>query len=608
MKLNRLLHLSKPALRFSAVSLVFSAILGALEFYTLEVLVGWGCPFPTWNVSNRLLGSTVISVVGLASVNWMVLSILKSRYATTVLGLLFSVVLAAAQILVNRTLTRPLIPNDFRWTSIHSGIHSLGLLFTLGISTLTLVTFTWVITLIGRRLSSRVRRFEFVRDLCIGSLGCIPLIGLFSFLTPMITQPSDSLFGQRRQIARVLSFNPGLDNHFQSYFDHGTLLTLWAYFQIQALGKQKLSTEDSVPLLNAKGEAAELVGLRKGTPNLVLLVLESWVRPGLLGIHHSGEASPTLDRICSESQERGRVQVVPFGGDSPLTEFELLTGLSVKNLGSMFSPFLTVVHSQIPSIPRWLNHEGYHTVAMNSFPYNIQNITVGYRTLGFQTVHYAGTVTRPAQNGSRFGRDDKLVETALAELAGPGPQFVYAFASGTHGLYDFDWTQNSSISASGYSADTNQQLTTYLRLLKRLDDDLTPFFSAIEKSEKPTEVLILGDHLPPWPIETLNQLNLVSETDLRRGFFCHWRNSAAGRPQPSAVQNGSLQPEPELPTYALTPRWLKSLRISSPLIDFFDDGFKNSSTPSESWQKDYVAIEKNILFGDNRIGLQELSK
>jgi hypothetical protein len=261
-------------------------------------------------------------------------------------------------------------------------------------------------------------------------------------------------------------------------------------------------TRSKIEAIVREHEPPAAIGALRAQPkvNLIVFVVESFMDPLDLGIPFTSDPIPTFHEI-SRTGSGGRITVPVFGGDSANTEFELLTGLSMHFLPDWSCPYRQYMKQDIPSLPRFLRQRGYATAAVLADPPYLFNRKSVYPHLGFDRWFFLlsepGTPRSPTQE---FASDEAVADRVIALSAQGSPYFIFAFTGATHYPWDYPDYLKSSLDIVGAMAEPDRSyLKTYVNALRVTDQSLKKLIAHFEKADQRTAILVMGDHLPPFP-------------------------------------------------------------------------------------------------------------
>src|SRR5690606_15061531 len=119
-------------------------------------------------------------------------------------------------------------------------------------------------------------------------------------------------------------------------------------------------------------------------PDVVIVQSESFFDPARLNGIDSAALLPNLHRLSAMSLS-GELQVPAYGGMTTRTEFELLTGVTLKAFPAVRYPYEGIVHQRMYSLAQALRELDYRSIAIHPFLPNFYRRDVVYPRLGFDS-------------------------------------------------------------------------------------------------------------------------------------------------------------------------------------------------------------------------------
>jgi phosphoglycerol transferase MdoB-like AlkP superfamily enzyme len=217
------------------------------------------------------------------------------------------------------------------------------------------------------------------------------------------------------------------------------------------------------------------------------------------GYEHSNFA-PNLRRLAAHGTS-GKLHVPTFGGGTIRTEFEVLTGLSLRYFDNLQFPYLQMSHKALPGLVRTLNRHGYTTLALHGNDPAFWNRTTAFNAIGFDRFVSQSAFPPTAANDGKYMADSAMTDEIMAQLKNDGPpQFIFAISIEAHGPYDVEPARVAERDAipvpEGISGRDKLELQTYLYHLKHADAELGRLVKLLAQRERPSVLLFYGDHLP----------------------------------------------------------------------------------------------------------------
>jgi phosphoglycerol transferase MdoB-like AlkP superfamily enzyme len=303
---------------------------------------------------------------------------------------------------------------------------------------------------------------------------------------------------------------------------------------------------------------------------------------------------PRLGQI--EQDERtahGYIQGSEYGGGTANVEFEALTGLSNYFLGVV--PYVQIMSKKpnFPSLPSFLNSQGYISTGMHPFSGNMYKRSIVYKNLGFETFLDKDqfTYTSVEPNANRYISDASAYKQAMRQINEPGKQFVTLITMQNHMPYSNLYKTHDFKSTADVDDSTNSAINNYLQTLHSADAALGDLVQEINDSEQKTVLVFWGDHLPGL------YGNLDNSTFKYQTPFIIYSNFGTGKDLGIISSNYIAL---ELLNYLGTKKpayyyLLEAAKADVPVLAksyFGDDSPKNTNAMS-----DYEMIEYDMLSG-----------
>jgi len=343
--------------------------------------------------------------------------------------------------------------------------------------------------------------------------------------------------------------------------------------------------------------------------NVILYMVESMMDPDDLRLRFTEDPTPTLHRLRAAT---GRSWAITpgFGGYSANTEFELLTGFSMRFLPENSCPYLQYVTRDVPSLVRLFRENGYATTAVHAGALTFYNYLQVYPHLGFDRfLSVANEPTTTLDTAGRCPSDDAMVDAIIRESDAHPRFFTFAFPMSTHWPYDYAarYADSSLDVVDAPLPDAARaEVKTYVNALHAADAALGKLVAHYARDPRHTIIVALGDHLPPLSDEVYRQAGLLAdgtaETELRRHRtpLVVWANFPLAGDAFQASTNfiGALVAERagvELGEFlAFNRRMRERLGVLSP---FQLLGKPTPSSESDPMLADYRMLQYDLMFG-----------
>ena len=236
-------------------------------------------------------------------------------------------------------------------------------------------------------------------------------------------------------------------------------------------------------------------------PNILFLQLESFVDPELLtAVKLSKDPIPNYRKLM-KNYSSGSLTVPACGAGTANTEFEVMTGISVKFFGPGEYPFKSVLSDKPAESVAWdLKSIGYGTHAIHNHRakfYNRNDVfdNIGYDT--FTSVEYMSDIERTPKN---WAKDKILTGQIMDTLKSTKDKrdYIYTISVQGHGKYPEE--QMLADPKIRVISAPNEQLKNkyeyYVNQVYEMDQFIKNLTDTLSKFKEPTVLVMYGDHTP----------------------------------------------------------------------------------------------------------------
>jgi hypothetical protein len=238
-------------------------------------------------------------------------------------------------------------------------------------------------------------------------------------------------------------------------------------------------------------------------PHILLVHQESLVQPGLFP---QLDYDRTLDRFfLSDDGKLHKLRVEAYGGESWVTDFSLMAGISSRFFGSLRTFVQAFTTGKLTeTLPQSLKHCGYTNILFFPFEADFLSHDKFYKSIGFDEV-----LDRRAQGITGIHERDRVYfENALAAIdrhlrAGSAPFFVYVQTMTAHGPYSFKYLPDEDVAGGGPA--TPPAMSEYLRRAAIVQRDGEWLMDELKRRFPAQRILVVrfGDHHPTATAELL---------------------------------------------------------------------------------------------------------
>lgn len=234
-------------------------------------------------------------------------------------------------------------------------------------------------------------------------------------------------------------------------------------------------------------------------PNVIIIQSEAFWDVNKLGVSFDQNPIPVFESLRKESIY-GETYVPVFGGGTSNTEYEVLTGLTMKNFSNdWYMVYPNEIKSPTVSLASILRNQGYAAEGIHPYMSWYYNRVEVYRHFGFDSLK-----TIEYMNGydsiGVFASDDYTTDLIIEALrSNEEPLFSFVVTMQNHGPYgnarfkqeDFDIQIKDKLTDS-----SRYLLANYTQGIHLSDKALGKLVEHLRKLDEPTILLFFGDHLP----------------------------------------------------------------------------------------------------------------
>lgn len=263
------------------------------------------------------------------------------------------------------------------------------------------------------------------------------------------------------------------------------------------------------------------------SPNIILVLLESFADPTEIDfLTLSEDPIPNFHRL-EQTYSSGYLSVPVVGAGTANTEFEVLTGMSMRFFGTGEYPYKTILKTNTcESAADALSDMGYGTYVVHNNKARFYSRDNAFSKMGFDTF-----VSREFMNIREWTpietwpTDDILRREVLACLDDTPDQsdFVYTITVQGHGAYPTEQVLEApeiSVSANGLNQEQNYQWEYYVNEIHEVDKFIGNLVDDLGQRDEKTMVIMFGDHLPTMNLQNEN----MESGDIFKTKYITWNN------------------------------------------------------------------------------------
>lgn len=343
-------------------------------------------------------------------------------------------------------------------------------------------------------------------------------------------------------------------------------------------------SEESVEDI-AKSEES-LPGTGEKRPNILFLQLESFFDPELVEyLNISEDPIPNFRKLMQEYSS-GYFKVPSVGAGTANTEFESITGMSMRYFGPGEYPYKSILkETTCESAAYVLKNLGYGTHAIHNNEANFYGRKNVFANLGFDSFTSEEYMSEQDDtNPNDWVRDHNLTKYILQAMESTeGPDYVYTISVQGHGDYPEEPVlENPKITVSGASTQAqNYKWEYYCNQIYEMDQFIKELTDALSKLDEDVVLVMYGDHLPTMGLTVTD----VKNKYLFQTEYVIWDNM------------GLEKKDKNLAAYQMAAEVMDRVGIHEGNVFRFHQARKNT----KNYQVDLEMLQYDILYGKQYI-------
>lgn len=272
--------------------------------------------------------------------------------------------------------------------------------------------------------------------------------------------------------------------------------TLCTCFYLAADQPEGYSVQEAERIAQAyESDAAQTADV----PNLIVLMNESFADYESIGrgLTLSEDAMPFIHSL-TDNTIKGTAYASIFGGNTPNSEYEFLTGNTMAFLPASSVGFHLFVRGQMPSLASQLKTLGYSTMAIHPYRGNNYRRSIVYPQIGFDTYYTRDDFENPEYIRKYISDNclaDRIIEEYEKNTQDGTPFFCYNVTMQNHGGYMMSNAANIDFQISVLDEAVDRTKTEiYINLIRESDAAFQKLVEYFSDQTEPTAILMFGDH------------------------------------------------------------------------------------------------------------------
>ena len=320
-------------------------------------------------------------------------------------------------------------------------------------------------------------------------------------------------------------------------------------------------------------------------PNVVFLQLESYIDPTLVkSVEFNKDPMPNYRKLMKKYSS-GYLTVPACGAGTANVEFEVMTGMSVKNFGPGEYPYKTILkENTVEAAPYDMKQLGYKSHAIHNHRGAFYFRNKVFANMGFDTftcLEYMNNVIKTPKN---WAKDAILTDQIMdAMKSTKGSDYIYTISVQGHGRYPTEQVlDNPEIKVTNYKTEEQRwAYEYYANQVYEMDQFVKELTDTLEKFDEDVILVMYGDHLPALD---------MTEDEMKNGSLYETQYIMWDNFDLPVIHK-------DLMAYQINAECMHRLGISVGVMN----KFHQDNAYSETYLDDMKALTYDMLYGDKYI-------
>ena len=302
-------------------------------------------------------------------------------------------------------------------------------------------------------------------------------------------------------------------------------------------------------------------------------------------LEFSEDPIPTFRKLMKEYSS-GYFRVPSVGAGTANTEFETITGMSLRYFGPGEYPYKSILkETTCESAPYVLKELGYTTHAIHNNEANFYGRRTVFPNLGFDTFTSEEYMPREDEKNPLGWVEDQVLTDHILDCleSSEGPDYVYTISVQGHGAYpDEPLLEDPEIEVTGAKTDAeNNKWEYYANEIHEMDKFVAQLVKALEDYDEDVVLVMYGDHLPTMGLEVEDLKNRY----LFQTEYVMWDNM------------GLKKKDENVASYQMAAVTMDRLGIHEGNIFRYHQARRNT----RNYQVDLETLQYDILYGEEYV-------
>ena len=256
--------------------------------------------------------------------------------------------------------------------------------------------------------------------------------------------------------------------------------------------------KESMAALANAGDTCDI----SDSSNIIVIMNESYSDLSIYtasGALESFEDPMPFWNSLSENAVKGYAYCSVYGGRTPNSEFEFLTGVTTAQLPDGAIPYSMYVNSETYSLPNYLRSCGYSTLAMHPYLPGGWSRTTVYPLIGFDDYMFVEDFNYTESDLIREYVSDRCAYENLVQVlesSSAEKTFTFLVTMQNHGGYTTSYANFPVKDYTTLGGDYGKAVNTFLSLVNESDKALEYLIGYLSEQDEKYTLLIFGDHQP----------------------------------------------------------------------------------------------------------------
>lgn len=372
-----------------------------------------------------------------------------------------------------------------------------------------------------------------------------------------------------------------------AYQDYGLPYCFAASIFNTGISEPNGYTKEKMMEISNNGEITKSTSDAKVLPNIVFVQLESFFDVSEFeALQTSKDPLPNLRKMAAEYSS-GYCQVPSIGAGTANTEFEMLTGMSLRYFGPGEYPYKTYLKEKpAESAATALEAFDYGTHAVHNHSGNFYSRAKVFNNIGFDTFTSKEFMNFDTTE-TGWAKDEVLVKHIEDCLDSTEQQdFVFAISDQGHGSYPEERIiEHPHLMVGGLEQEEkNCQWEYYANQVYEMDQFAADLVDMMDKRGEPAVVVFYGDHLPTMGL---------TEADMKSGSLFNtnyviWDNIGLTK------QDGTI------PSYQMMSIVMDRIGLHTGTVFNYHQERKDSADQA-AYLMDLELLQYDLLYGEQYV-------